>query len=68
MANEKYVVLMSIIHIVIAECEQIYFALDHFIFQTCCLQGQPLGFDTKYLALADRNMQVRLSLKVVWEF
>ena len=21
------------------------------------LQGQPLGFDTKYLALADRNMQ-----------
>ena len=31
------------------------------------LQGQPLGFDTKYLALADRNMQVRFSLKVVWE-
>ena len=30
------------------------------------LQGQPLGFDTKYLALADRNMQVRFSLKVVW--
>jgi hypothetical protein len=23
-----------------------------------CLQGQPLGFDTKYLALADGNMQV----------
>ena len=31
------------------------------------VQGQPLGFDTKYLALADRNMQVRFSLKVVWE-
>ena len=31
------------------------------------LQGQPLGFDTKYLALVDRNMQVRFSLKVVWE-
>ena len=29
------------------------------------LQGQPLGFDTKYLPLADRNMQVRFSLKVV---
>ena len=29
------------------------------------LQGQPLGFDTKYLALADRNMQVRFGLKVV---
>jgi hypothetical protein len=25
---------------------------------SCQLQGQPLGFDTKYLALADRNMQV----------
>ena len=23
--------------------------------------GQPLGFDTKYLALADRNMQVRFT-------
>ena len=31
------------------------------------LQGQPLGFDTKYLALADRNMKVRFGLKVVWE-
>ena len=31
------------------------------------VQGQPLGFDTKYLALADRNMQVRFSLKVVRE-
>ena len=31
------------------------------------LQGQPLGFDTKYLALGDRNMQIRFSLKVVWE-
>ena len=31
------------------------------------IQGQPLGFDTKYLALTDRNMQVRFSLKVVWE-
>lgn len=31
------------------------------------VQGQPLGFDTKYLAPADRKMQIRLSLKVVWE-
>ena len=30
------------------------------------LQGQPLGFDTKYLALGDKNMQVKFSLKVVW--
>ena len=29
------------------------------------LQGPPSGFDTKYLALADRNMQVRFGLKVV---
>ena len=29
------------------------------------LQGQPLGFDTKYLALVDRNMQVRFSLKPI---
>ena len=35
--------------------------------QVLLIQGQPLGFDTKYLALADRNMQVRFSLKVVWE-
>ena len=31
------------------------------------LQGQPLGFDTMYLALTDGNMQVRFSLKVVRE-
>ena len=31
------------------------------------IQGQPLGFDTKYLALGDRNMQVGFSLKVFWE-
>ena len=35
---------------------------------TTVIQGQPLGFDTKYLALGDRNMQVRFSLKVFWEF
>ena len=38
-----------------------------YYFVTSLVQGQPLGFDTKYLALADRNMQVRFSLKVVWE-
>ena len=32
------------------------------------IQGLPFGFDTKYLALADRNMQVRFGLKVDWEF
>ena len=37
------------------------------LYQTLHVQGQPLGFDTKYLALVDRNMQVRFSLKVVWE-
>ena len=31
------------------------------------IQGLPSGFDLKYLALADRNMQVRFGLKVVWE-
>ena len=32
------------------------------------LQGLPPGFDIMYLALADRNMQVRFGLKVDWEF
>ena len=32
------------------------------------IQGQPLGIDIMYLVLADRNMQVRFGLKVVWEF
>ena len=32
------------------------------------IQGLPSGFDLKYLALADRNIQVRFSLMVVWEF
>ena len=31
------------------------------------LQGISSGFDIMYLALADRNMQVRFSLKVIWE-
>ena len=31
------------------------------------LQGPPLGFDIMYLALVDRNMQVRFGLKVVGE-
>ena len=31
------------------------------------LQGPPFGFDIMYLALADRNMQVRFGLKVAWE-
>ena len=31
------------------------------------LQGPPLGNDIMYLVLADRNMQVRFGLKVVWE-
>ena len=30
------------------------------------IQGQPLGIDIMYLVLADRNMQVRFGLKVVW--
>ena len=31
------------------------------------LQGPPSGFDLMYLALADRNIQVRFGLKVVGE-
>ena len=31
------------------------------------LQGPPLGIDIMYLVLADRNIQVRFGLKVVWE-
>ena len=31
------------------------------------LQGLPSGFDIMYLALADRNVQVRFGLKEVWE-
>ena len=31
------------------------------------LQGVSSGFDIMYLALADRNIQVRFGLKVVWE-
>ena len=31
------------------------------------IQGLPSGFDQMYLALADRNMQVRFGLKVVGE-
>ena len=31
------------------------------------VQGLPSGFGPKYLALADRNMQVRFGLKIVWE-
>ena len=31
------------------------------------LQGLPTGFDIMYLALRDRNIQVRFGLKVVWE-
>ena len=32
------------------------------------LQGVSSGFNIIYLALADRNMQIRFGLKVVWEF
>ena len=35
--------------------------------KTAVIQGLPSGFDLMYLALADRNMQVRFSLKVVGE-
>ena len=34
---------------------------------TFTVKGLPSGFDTMYLALADKNMQVRFGLKVVWE-
>ena len=36
-------------------------------FRDLTLQGLPLGFDIMYLALVDRNMQVRFGLKVIWE-
>ena len=32
------------------------------------IQGLPSGFDLMYLALADRNVQVKFGLKVVLEF
>ena len=44
----------------------LFACLFSMLFTTKYVQGQPLGFDTKYLALADRNMQVKFSLKVVW--
>ena len=31
------------------------------------IQGPPLGFDIMCLALADRNMQIKFGLKMVWE-
>ena len=31
----------------------------------CIIQGLPSGFDIMYLALGDRNLQVRFDLKVV---
>ena len=34
--------------------------------ETIDIQGPPLGIDIMYLVLADRNMQVRFGLKVVW--
>ena len=42
-------------------------ALGKVIFLATNLQGISSGFDIMYLALADRNMQVRFGLKVVWE-
>ena len=36
-------------------------------FSAQILQGISSGFDIMYLALADRNMQVRFGLKVGWE-
>ena len=42
-----------------------YIILEHTA-QCLALQGQPLGIDIMYLVLADRNMQVRFGLKVVW--
>ena len=41
-----------------------YFLYSNFIWP---LQGPPLGIDIMHLILADRNMQVRFGLKVVWE-
>ena len=38
-----------------------------FLFLTYYLQGPSLGIDIMYLVLANRNMQVRFGLKVVWE-
>ena len=34
--------------------------------QNLYVQGQSLGIDIMYLVRADRNMQVRFGLKVVW--
>ena len=35
--------------------------------ETSLVQGVSSAFDIMYLALADRSMQVRFGLKVVWE-
>ena len=42
-------------------------AVHNFVSYVMYIQGLPSGFDLMYLALADRNMQVRFGLKVVWE-
>ena len=43
-----------------------YFVQNHFRVPRIrgYVQGQPLGFDTKYLALADRNIQIEFSLGI----
>ena len=43
-----------------------YKLVMYYIVTTIPLQGPPLGIDIMYLVLADRNMQVRFGLKVVW--
>ena len=39
----------------------------HEIFAENHIQGPPLGIAIMYLVLADRNMQVRFALKMIWE-
>ena len=52
-----------------------YSSLDAYVYNVALssvysvhIQGLPFGFDLMYLALADRNMQVRFGFKVFWEF
>ena len=59
--------LKSEYRIVASSIRYILFRLHTKRFFDTYIQGPPLGIDIMYLVLADRNMQVRFGLKVVWE-
>ena len=61
-----YYKLLNVVDFPIQHGGGFYYSFYPLCYWNAMLQGQPLGFDTKYLALGDRNMQVKFSLKVVW--